>query len=129
MKAAGIEPNPERRRRQNHRESRNMAALFRGDVIRGTQGRCAVCNVFAPYVLEVHHIRAIGDNGTGCPDNLVALCPTCHALVHKCRTNLAESPYFHDWLRNHYGAEGYERVFRIVYPSLGHVDEKGGTTE
>ena len=34
-------------------------------------------------VLDVHHITRLGDGGADHTDNTVALCPACHARVHK----------------------------------------------
>ncbi|MFB6177259.1 MAG: HNH endonuclease, partial [Halobaculum sp.] len=34
-----------------------------------------------PY-LEVHHLHRLSDDGPDHPDNVIALCPTCHARVH-----------------------------------------------
>ena len=45
--------------------------------------RCAnpVCRT--PLTLEIHHIVPISKKGGDSEDNLVALCPNCHALYHK----------------------------------------------
>ena len=33
--------------------------------------------------LDIHHIVQVSDNGENKPDNLIALCPNCHALHHR----------------------------------------------
>ncbi|WP_373273521.1 HNH endonuclease [Vibrio parahaemolyticus] len=34
-----------------------------------------------PY-LEVHHLTRLADGGADCPENVIALCPTCHRRAH-----------------------------------------------
>ncbi|MCP5450830.1 MAG: HNH endonuclease, partial [Gammaproteobacteria bacterium] len=33
--------------------------------------------------LDIHHLEYVSKNGDNTPDNLLALCPNCHALHHK----------------------------------------------
>src|SRR5688572_27873411 len=33
--------------------------------------------------LDLHHVVYVSEAGTGTPENLLALCPYCHALHHK----------------------------------------------
>ena len=33
--------------------------------------------------IDIHHLDYVSDGGSDSPDNLIALCPTCHALHHK----------------------------------------------
>ena len=35
----------------------------------------------SPYI-EVHDVRTLAENGPDTIDNAVALCPTCHRLLH-----------------------------------------------
>lgn len=41
--------------------------------------RCSICR--APW-LEIHHIDELGDGGRTEYENLIVLCPNCHARVH-----------------------------------------------
>ena len=34
-----------------------------------------------PY-LEVHHLTRLADGGADLPQNVIALCPTCHRKAH-----------------------------------------------
>lgn len=44
---------------------------------------CAACQFgFAP-ILHQHHIRPSSEGGCNDKDNLVYLCPNCHALIHQ----------------------------------------------
>lgn len=42
--------------------------------------RCAVPTCRTLVMLDLHHIEEVQDGGKNDPANLIALCPTCHAL-------------------------------------------------
>ncbi len=43
---------------------------------------CCLCRRFRPTYLQVHHIIEQAKGGTNDPDNLIAICLTCHSDVH-----------------------------------------------
>lgn len=43
---------------------------------------CCICRRFKPTHLQVHHIVERNEGGTDEPDNLIAICLTCHSDVH-----------------------------------------------
>ncbi|MGP9517983.1 HNH endonuclease [Psychrobacter sp. AOP7-C1-14] len=51
-------------------------------------GICEGCNEIAPFetksgpYLEVHHLTRLADGGPDVPQNVIALCPTCHRRAH-----------------------------------------------
>ena len=45
--------------------------------------RCAVPTCRTILAIDLHHIVEVSDNGTNETFNLLALCPTCHALHHR----------------------------------------------
>ncbi|WP_201547535.1 HNH endonuclease signature motif containing protein [Psychrobacter sp. Pi2-1] len=51
-------------------------------------GICEGCNELAPFetksgpYLEVHHLTRLADGGADLPQNVIALCPTCHRKAH-----------------------------------------------
>jgi len=51
-------------------------------------GICEGCNEIAPFetksgpYLEVHHLTRLADGGADLPQNVIALCPTCHRKAH-----------------------------------------------
>ena len=45
--------------------------------------RCAVPTCRSILALDMHHIWEVAAGGGNEPSNLVALCPTCHALYHR----------------------------------------------
>jgi 5-methylcytosine-specific restriction endonuclease McrA len=51
--------------------------------------KCECCEKPAPFTtyqnqpyLEVHHIKALGENGLDSTLNVAAICPTCHRKIH-----------------------------------------------
>jgi hypothetical protein len=54
--------------------------------------RCAVPTCREILALDMHHIWEVSAGGSNDPSNLIALCPTCHALYHR-GTIRAESIY------------------------------------
>lgn len=45
--------------------------------------RCAVPTCRTILAIDLHHIIEVSENGTNETYNLLALCPTCHALHHR----------------------------------------------
>lgn len=51
-------------------------------------GICEGCNETAPFetksgpYLEIHHLTRLADGGADLPQNVIALCPTCHRKAH-----------------------------------------------
>lgn len=51
-------------------------------------GICEGCEETAPFetksgpYLEVHHLTRLADGGADLPQNVIALCPTCHRRAH-----------------------------------------------
>lgn len=45
--------------------------------------RCAVPTCRGILALDIHHIVEVSENGGNNRGNLLALCPTCHALFHR----------------------------------------------
>lgn len=45
--------------------------------------RCAVPTCRNILAVDIHHIVEVAEGGSNEPGNLLALCPTCHALFHR----------------------------------------------
>ena len=45
--------------------------------------RCAVPTCRNILALDIHHMWEVSEGGGDTPSNLIALCPTCHALHHR----------------------------------------------
>lgn len=56
--------------------------------------RCAVPRCRNILALDMHHIWEVQAGGSDDPSNLIALCPTCHALYHR-GTITAQSIYIY----------------------------------
>lgn len=62
---------------------RREAAKNRKTAIKENGERCFICGFDLPDALVIHHIIPVADGGTNASANLVALCPTCHDVVHR----------------------------------------------
>ena len=45
--------------------------------------RCGNPACHSILILDIHHIERVADDGGDAPENLLPLCPNCHALHHK----------------------------------------------
>lgn len=79
---------------------------YRSDAIKyyakkRASGYCEGCGVKSPFntksgpYLEVHHLTRLSDGGADIPENVIALCPTCHCRAHYSKDNVL----FNDELR------------------------------
>ena len=62
----------------------------RQQVLRRDHHRCRNCD--GHMDIEVHHIVFRSRGGSNAPDNLVSLCKTCHALIHRKYLHLTGNP-------------------------------------
>jgi hypothetical protein len=74
------------------RERDNLPLKTRLIVLTESGYRCAVPTCRNILALDMHHIWEVSAGGSDDPSNLIALCPTCHALYHR-GTIKAESIY------------------------------------
>jgi hypothetical protein len=74
------------------RERDNLSLKTRVIVLTESGYRCAVPTCRNILALDMHHIWEVSAGGGDDPSNLIALCPTCHALYHR-GTIKAESVY------------------------------------
>jgi hypothetical protein len=60
---------------------------------------CEFCGWRAPKllaedaILSLHHVMPVYIGGSDDPDNLIILCPTCHALAHACEIRRKHADY------------------------------------
>ena len=69
------------------RLKRNGVKKYRKHVLEANGNMCFVCENKMRSVLMVHHIISVSKGGSNEMDNLVVLCPTCHAVVHRTQQN------------------------------------------
>lgn len=74
------------------RERDNLPLKTKVIVLTESGYRCAVPTCRNILALDMHHIWEVSAGGRDDPSNLIALCPTCHALYHR-GTIKAESIY------------------------------------
>jgi hypothetical protein len=65
------------------RERDNLPSKTRLTVLTESGYRCAVPTCRNILALDMHHIWEVSAGGGDEPSNLIALCPTCHALYHR----------------------------------------------
>jgi 5-methylcytosine-specific restriction endonuclease McrA len=75
---------PKRKKQSNHQPTRRpIRTSLRQRLLLEAGYRCSnpVCrNVIA---LDIHHLVRVAEGGADTEDNLIALCPNCHALHHR----------------------------------------------
>ena len=64
-------------------ERTNLPVRTRTAILTEAGYRCAVPTCRQILALDIHHIWEVADGGGDDPSNLIALCPTCHALYHR----------------------------------------------
>jgi HNH endonuclease len=65
------------------RERDNLPLKTRLIVLTESGYRCAVPTCRQILALDMHHVLEVSAGGGDDPSNLIALCPTCHALYHR----------------------------------------------
>ncbi|MDP4199047.1 MAG: HNH endonuclease signature motif containing protein [Bacteroidota bacterium] len=65
------------------RERKNLPSKTRDILLTESGYRCAVPTCRGILALDMHHIDEVSAGGGNDPANLIALCPTCHALYHR----------------------------------------------
>lgn len=80
--------------------------------------RCAVPTCRGILALDMHHVWEVSAGGGDDPANLIALCPTCHALYHR-GTISSESIYAYKSMLVAIGrAFDVEAVDRLLFLSM-----------
>lgn len=71
--------------KRGKKKSRSRAAYapLRARIISWANGKCQICAYGYTEILTVHHIVPVHLGGTAKASNLVAICPNCHAHIHR----------------------------------------------
>jgi hypothetical protein len=64
-------------------ERKNLSLKVRTIVLTEAGYKCAVPTCRGILALDIHHMYQVADGGGDDPENLIALCPTCHTLYHR----------------------------------------------
>lgn len=67
----------------NPRERKKLSLKLTTIVLTEAGYRCAVPTCRHVLALDMHHIWEVSAGGGDDPSNLIALCPSCHALYHR----------------------------------------------
>ena len=67
---------------KNSRLDRSRYLDLQRRVLKRDGWRCQLCG--GRRQLEVHHVQFRARGGADLADNLMALCQTCHELIHLC---------------------------------------------
>ena len=62
---------------------RPISQVVRREALTEAGYRCAVPTCRTILAIDLHHLVRVADGGPNTADNLIALCPTCHALHHR----------------------------------------------
>lgn len=88
--------------------------------------RCFACQNHFPPILNNHHIKPVAKGGESWVENLVRLCPNCHALVHWANKHLRDSVRGRIELLKHFDIS-QAQAFRVAMLSTEevYVDDLG----
>ena len=64
---------------------KHMAKEIRDKLLVEAMHRCCLCPQHED-ITDIHHIVPISEKGPDTEDNLMVVCPTCHAKIHRIRT-------------------------------------------
>lgn len=73
----------------------------RNQVLVDAMHRCCLCPEHRE-VVDLHHVVPISEGGPNTEDNLMAVCPTCHATIHRIRNRYTSEQlrmYKERWVR------------------------------
>jgi HNH endonuclease len=80
QEVAGVSPALEATEKSDRK---NINLKTKTQVLTESGYRCAVPTCRQILLLDLHHMWQVSDGGGDGADNLIALCPTCHALYHR----------------------------------------------
>jgi predicted restriction endonuclease len=86
------------------RINRNGIKKCRRQIIKICGNKCYICGNGFWQILQVHHLLPVNEGGDSGLENLIVLCPNCHATVHRileCRNNCSKSTQKLQTHKNH----------------------------
>lgn len=96
---------------------RKQSLSQKSEVLESGEGQCYICRMENSNLLEVHHIVPIKDGGDGSFENMVLLCPNCHAIVHNCIRCMNEKSVqkwcMQDWIDEFWSKNQHDRFSDI----------------
>lgn len=107
------------------RLSRSDARKLRRALIVAFGGRCPVCHARHDLIMQIHHIDPVQELGAS--DQLIPMCPNCHAYVHvlrRVRKDPAKFQALKDELFHVYEGDSDAVDFLAVLASAASTMEK-----
>jgi hypothetical protein len=74
---------PTKNKKSPPSERKNLNLKTRTTILTEAGYRCAVPTCRGLLAMDLHHMHEVSEGGGDDPSNLIALCPTCHALYHR----------------------------------------------
>lgn len=100
------------------KEHRKFISSNRETIIETRGNKCEVCGMGCKGILMVHHILPLQQGGNNDKENLVVVCPNCHALLHKDisfykngSVDLLE--FTDDWCKRNYSSYANEAIMSL----------------
>lgn len=84
--------------------------------------RCGVPTCRTILAIDLHHLVGVSDSGSNEISNLIALCPTCHALHHRGTISREALYAWKGTLVALNGAFDNETIDRLIFLSMCPVD-------
>ena len=114
---------PEMSGRTSSEQGTFRQALINKTTLQG-ECECYICSFDLIPILEAHHIIPVSQSGSNEVDNGVLLCPTCHMLVERGRSQSVLKEYgldyVNDWVIRNMTSEQVERL-NILWEAIGKV--------
>jgi len=94
-------------------ETAKISENLKKTVLNNYRNRCAVCGLEFPAILHMHHIIKRSDKGHNTENNIIPLCPNCHAIIHGFRS--CKSEEVSESMEQLYGKKIVDRIFNLSF--------------
>lgn len=109
----------EKNRRKNIcKEYRKNIIPYRTEILIDHSHKCDICGMDCRVILIIHHALPLSEGGNNNSDNIMVVCPNCHAILHKIISffwkgdpSEEDTKDFNDmfeWIENNYTKKAYE---------------------
>jgi 5-methylcytosine-specific restriction endonuclease McrA len=108
------------------RLKRNGIKKYRKHILEANGNMCFVCENKMRSVLIVHHIIPVSEGGNNEMDNLVVLCPNCHAVVHRAQQlkrsdrdgKIGRQTDVRNDVHNEFTRRQLQKLMPLIYPTV-----------
>lgn len=100
------------------KEYRKIISSNREAIIEAMGNKCGVCGMECKGILVIHHILPLQQGGNNDKENLVVVCPNCHALLHRDISlykngSIDLLEFTKDWLKENYSLYANEAIVEL----------------